>query len=121
MHQVMQKLQLVQSPFQIATIAEMATVITAESEAKNWRPGSKSSRLGSNHSRTTKERRGLPPREKGSWKLGASCKMRNAAKEFFRASRKANPEYGLKRFSVLSTQQFLARQGEPASIGGKHD
>jgi len=34
MHQVMQKLQLVQSPFQIATIAEMATVITAESEAK---------------------------------------------------------------------------------------
>jgi len=34
MHQVMQKLQLVHSPFQIATIAEMATVITAESEAK---------------------------------------------------------------------------------------
>ena len=47
MHQVMQKLQLVQSPFQIATIAEMATVITAESEAKKKIGDQDLNRLGS--------------------------------------------------------------------------
>ena len=99
----------------------MATVITAESEAKKI--GDQDlNRLGSARITLGRLRKDEGSAwEKGSWKLVVSCKMGNAAQEFLGLPVKASPVISAKTFFCSSDATVPGPAGEPASIGGKRD